>query len=174
MSYARRARRSLVTADHLWYCESWLWCVIDMNGSLSVLLVDDEPVISLDLCDTLLEAGFRVIGPAATMPTALTLLILHKPDLAVIDIKFRNKICLDLARQLKQRNIPFIVYTGYPRDSADVIEFREAPRLEKPALPSELLKALTALAVSSVREGHLSATSDKTASSQALMSRAVR
>ena len=96
----------------------------DSGKKRSVLLVDDEPLISLDLCDTLTEAGYNVIGPASTMAAALSLLDRQRPQMAVIDVKFRDGLCLDLARALRLRSVPFIVHTGYPRDSGDAVEFR--------------------------------------------------
>lgn len=134
-----------------------------LGNGLSVLLVDDEPLIGLDLCDLLIEAGYNVIGPAATMPIAVSLLDRYMPQMAVIDVKLRDGLCLDLARQLRRRKVPFIVHTGYPRDCLDAIELREAPRLEKPVTPLELLSALRELSAASVQDGCSPVVSDKTA-----------
>lgn len=142
----------------------------NVEKQISVLLVDDEPLIGLDLCDILIAAGYQVVGPASSASAAFLLLEEYFPKLAIIDVKLRNEICLDLPRQLWDRKIPFIVHTGYPRDSFDIDEFRDAPRLQKPASPSDLLKALSTLSALSVQDGQLPATSDKTASAQALMS----
>ncbi len=140
----------------------------NVDRKISVLLVDDEPLISLDLCDTLSEAGYLVIGPASTISAALALLDRQRPQLAVIDVKFRDGVCLELARELRQRGVPFIVHTGYPPDGSDAIEFRDAPRLTKPASPPDLLKALSQLSASPVQNGLPRSVPDKTAS-RALM-----
>lgn len=121
--------------------------------NISVLLVDDEPLIGLDLSDTLVGAGYEVIGPASTIATALSLLDRQTPRYAVIDVKVRDGLCLDLARQLRRQNVPFIIHTGYPRDGSDPMEFSEAPRLIKPASPSDLLQALMDLSAAPVRDG---------------------
>lgn len=141
----------------------------DGGKKRSVLLVDDEPLISLDLCDTLTEAGYSVIGPASTMAAALSLLDRQRPQLAVIDVKFRDGLCLELARALRLHGVPFIVHTGYPPDSADAVEFRDAPRLQKPASPADLLDALGRLSAASLEEQPSPAASDMTGSAQALM-----
>ena len=39
-----------------------------------VLVVEDEPLIAFDVADHLREAGFEVIGPAASVSAALKLL----------------------------------------------------------------------------------------------------
>lgn len=133
------------------------------DDNISVLLVDDEPLIGLDLSDTLVGAGYKVIGPASTVATALSLLDRQTPRYAVIDLKVRDGPCVDLARQLRRRNVPFIVHTGYPRDVSEPIEFSEAPRLLKPASPSDLLRALVDLSAASLRDATRPDEPDRTA-----------
>lgn len=140
------------------------------GGNISVLLVDDEPLIGLDLSDTLVGAGYQVIGPASTLEAALALLDRQAPRYAVIDVKVRDGLCFDLARQLRRRHVPFIIHTGYPRDGSDPKEFKEAPRLIKPASPSDLLQALTDLAAASARDGMRPDETDETAPAPVLLS----
>lgn len=145
----------------------------NIDKTTSVLIVDDEPLISLDLSDTLSEAGYCVVGPASTISSALALLDPQRPQLAVIDLKLRDGLCFELVRALRLRNVPFIVHTGYPRDNADAVEFRDAPRLQKPASPAELLDALGRLSVSPVGD-EPPAASNETASAQAVTAGTMR
>lgn len=139
-----------------------------VGRNISVLLVDDEPLISLDVSDTLMRAGYEVIGPASTIAAALSLLDNQVPQCAVIDVKIRNEMSLELARQLRRRHVPFIVHTGYPRDASDAQEFSEAPRLLKPASPSDLLNALIDLSPAPASEGVQPNEPDKTDLASAL------
>src|SRR3546814_4705323 len=35
-----------------------------------ILLIEDEPLIAMDMCDTLEDAGYTVVGPASTLDEA--------------------------------------------------------------------------------------------------------
>jgi DNA-binding response OmpR family regulator len=51
-----------------------------------VLIVEDDPLIALDVEQTLLAAGFDVCGVAASEADALALAERFRPELAIVDI----------------------------------------------------------------------------------------
>lgn len=57
---------------------------------VSVLIVEDESIIALNLKETLLELGYRVCGVAATSAKALHLLERELPQLILMDISLKN------------------------------------------------------------------------------------
>ena len=111
----------------------------------SVLLIENEPLISLDLCNTLVEAGYQVIGPANTVAGALFLLRQHKPDFAILDILLSDGPCTEVARQLQRLHILFLIYSGYGRHSVEIDGFSDVPWLAKPAQPSEIIGSIDAM-----------------------------
>ena len=52
----------------------------DESISKLILVVEDSAFVALDLQETLLDAGFRVLGPAGTVTEALKLIDDHRPD----------------------------------------------------------------------------------------------
>ena len=52
----------------------------------SILVVEDEPLLAMDIGMTLLAAGFRVVGPAKANAEALSLLKTDNPDLVILDL----------------------------------------------------------------------------------------
>ena len=104
------------------------------------LLVEDEVLIGMDLEASLREAGFDVHWAASTR-TASEFLAGADFDVAVLDVTVRSEPCVPLARELKRRRVPFIVYSGHPRDDG-LIVFQDAPWLEKPAETKEIITAL--------------------------------
>jgi two-component system, response regulator PdtaR len=56
-----------------------------------ILIVEDEFLVALALEHALLEAGFDVVGVAATAEEALELASSERPDLAVVDIRLAGK-----------------------------------------------------------------------------------
>lgn len=104
------------------------------------LIVEDEVLIGLDLDDSLCAAGFEV-RCVASIRSAFEVLATAAFDVAILDFIVRSEPCMHLARELKQRHIPFLIYSGQPRDESSG-EFRGVPWLEKPADPKVLITAL--------------------------------
>ena len=52
-----------------------------------VLVAEDETIIRLDLVEMLTESGYEVVAQAENGAVAVELAKLHKPDLAILDVK---------------------------------------------------------------------------------------
>jgi DNA-binding NarL/FixJ family response regulator len=57
------------------------------RASVTVVLVDDEPLIRSALAQTLSAAGFELVGEAATGEDAIELVLDLRPDVVLMDIK---------------------------------------------------------------------------------------
>jgi DNA-binding response OmpR family regulator len=97
------------------------------------------------LAEELVDAGFAVSGPFASCAAAMDSLDTQPPRAAILDIELIDGACVELARELKIRRIPFVVLTGYasslPRDDA----FSGVPWLTKPFGHEEIIGTLRAL-----------------------------
>ena len=58
---------------------------------MRVLIVEDEPMISLLLEDWLNELGHEVVGPARDSRSALALIGSASPDAAIVDVSLRGE-----------------------------------------------------------------------------------
>ncbi len=95
------------------------------------LVVEDEPLVALDVVAALEQAGATVAGRAATIRDALDI-IEHTPlDAAMLDVNLRGERADDIAAALARHNVPFLFVTGYGRESLPEA-FAEWPRLAKP------------------------------------------
>ena len=54
---------------------------------IKILVAEDEALIRMDLVEMLNEAGYEVVAEAADGAQAIELAQLHKPDLAILDVK---------------------------------------------------------------------------------------
>jgi response regulator NasT len=54
---------------------------------IRILVAEDEALIRMDLVEMLGEAGYEVVAQAADGAEAIELAQLHKPDLAILDVK---------------------------------------------------------------------------------------
>ena len=60
------------------------------SAALRVLIVEDEPIIALDLELMLRDAGHAVVGVAATEEGAADLALRERPDLILLDLRLAN------------------------------------------------------------------------------------
>jgi response regulator RpfG family c-di-GMP phosphodiesterase len=110
-----------------------------------ILIVEDECVVSMEMEMALRAEGADVIGPEASVESALRILESQQPvDLAVIDINLRGEPAYPIVAALKRRKVPFLIATGY---SASEIapEHADVPYLGKPVSMSKVTAALTQL-----------------------------
>ncbi len=54
---------------------------------IRILVAEDEALIRMDLVEMLNEAGYEVVAEASDGAQAIELAQLHKPDLAILDVK---------------------------------------------------------------------------------------
>ena len=108
------------------------------------LIVEDQALIGMSLEASLEEAGFDVIGPFGRKAQALASLEDETPDLALLDVMLPDGSSVELARELKQRSVPFAIYSGL-RPEAGTPEFRDVPWLEKPVSRRALAETLSRL-----------------------------
>ena len=107
-----------------------------------VLVVENELVIGLDLADGLTRLGYRIAGPFGFSAEALGWLESHTPDLAIVDLGLADGTGLDVARNLRRRGVPFVVFSGASlKDQVDG-ELLGMPWIEKPATLSHVVRAL--------------------------------
>ena len=109
-----------------------------------VLVVEDEYLQAWDCCDWLRDAGAIVAGPVGDAAAARDILDRQRVDAAVVDINLGQGPDFQLASQLTNRGVPFIFATGY---DARVVPagFRQAPLLQKPFEPQDLVAAVGSL-----------------------------
>ena len=113
------------------------------SASSRVLLVESNAIIGVDLADQLERGGYEVAGPFACAAAAKWLQS-RTPDLAVLDVDLQSGPCVELARELRQRGVPLLIFSAHDRQHA-LAEFRCLRWLPMPAPRDALHIALQAL-----------------------------
>jgi CheY-like chemotaxis protein len=106
-----------------------------------VLIVEDDPIIALDLEDTILGFGVTTIRTAGSVAKALEMIADRAPDFALLDVGLIREKSFAIAERLAASNIPFAFVTGYGPDVHLPPAFANTPRLLKP-FSAEALEAL--------------------------------
>ena len=112
-----------------------------LKGAL-ILVVEDEPLIALDIRASLEDAGARVLQ-AAKVETALAAIDAHACSAAVVDYWLGLEPGRAVARRLKQKAVPFLYYSGRTLD--DFTSGSGVPVVAKPAGGREIVGILRLL-----------------------------
>ena len=83
-----------------------------VTQSRSILIVEDEPLISMMLEDFLDALGHRVAGSCDTVAAALDRVEEGGFDAAIIDVNLGGQLIWPVADRLAERGIPYILATG--------------------------------------------------------------
>lgn len=112
----------------------------DLRGK-RILVIEDEPLVSMDIETILSESGSEVVGPAGNIAHAQRIIETETFDGALVDANLGGHPVNELASALVSRNIPFMFLTGYGRESLPNA-FRHASMIEKPYTREQLISAM--------------------------------
>ena len=114
-----------------------------MNATFasSVLILEDEPLIAMDLEDAVEKIGFASVTTLTRSEDATVWLESNCPTLAIIDIQLKDGPCVEVAETLDKRAVPFIVCSGAERWEIHKA-FRKGIWLPKPCDPVRLIDAV--------------------------------
>jgi CheY-like chemotaxis protein len=117
---------------------------VDNVKQTRILIVEDEPMIALDLQDFLVDAGFEVVAVAGRLDKALALIENVDVDVAVVDANLAGVSASPAAAALVTRGVPFVVLSGYSL-AQQQDAFPGGHFLQKPCRPARLIDALNHL-----------------------------
>jgi PAS domain S-box-containing protein len=100
-----------------------------MEAPCSILIVEDEAVIALDLQLQLEDMGYRVLGPAESGPQALALAAQERPDLVLMDIRIQGPIDgIETAARLgRVSGLPVVFLTSHSDEETVAQAARTSP-----------------------------------------------
>ncbi|MGQ9369849.1 response regulator [Azospirillum sp. ST 5-10] len=108
-----------------------------------VLIVEDEALVALYTAELLEEAGYTVVGMAATGASALATAAQDPPALALVDVRLPGGMDgIEVAGELRRRFGTRIVFISGTLDAATLARAQPLDPyacLQKPVRPAELL-----------------------------------
>lgn len=106
------------------------------------MVVEDEPIVGMDIEAILSEAGLQVVGPVTSALEALELIGSGQLDCALIDFVLTDGDASDVIAKLTGNSIPFAFVTGLSRDGIPPA-YGDIPTVSKPFAASELLNCVS-------------------------------
>lgn len=114
-----------------------------MSKKRNILIVEDEPLISMMLEDFLLSLGHRVSAICETVDEALAAVDSSSFDIAILDVNLKGESVWPVAARLRERGIPFVLASGGHVDPPPP-EFLAVPMIDKPYTIDRVTPAIEA------------------------------
>lgn len=110
---------------------------------MSILILEDDPFISIDACEAIAELGFEAI-PAYDCATAVGFIQTQACKGALLDFDLNGDNSIEVARLLEAHETPYCFVTG--RSIEEIVEASglQATVYTKPANYAEIAQALVA------------------------------
>lgn len=110
-----------------------------------LLVVEDDYLVGITICDQLAGAGYIVLGPAVTGEEAVSLALEQRPDLVLMDIRLPGKMDgVEAAIELAGEGIQVLFVSAHsdPRTRSRGEAASPCGWIEKPFSNTQLLKAV--------------------------------
>lgn len=108
----------------------------------TVLVVEDEFIIALDVSETVQDLGFQLQGPYADKARAFAAIEQQLPDAAILDVHVADGDVFPLADALAKAGVPIIFHSGHYQQDVMQRRYPGAFSCGKPCSPSELVTVL--------------------------------
>ncbi|WP_246204965.1 response regulator [Altericroceibacterium indicum] len=115
---------------------------IDNLSRPTVLVVEDEFIIALDLSETVRDLGYTLEGPYADTENAFVAIDRVMPDCAILDIRTADGEVYPLADTLTEAGVPIIFHSGHVQPEHIATRYPHAVACTKPCPPDRLVKVL--------------------------------
>ncbi len=110
-----------------------------------ILLAEDEPLLLIDLYDTLVSAGAKVVFQAASVQSAMFLVKSETVHCAVLDVKLKDGYVDPVADLLHQSGKGIVFITAVVDTARLLQNWPSAVVLRKPASECDLISASIAV-----------------------------
>lgn len=88
---------------------------------MSVLVIDDHPVVRIGIIKALTAAGFNCIGQAGSLKEAIAMIALHNPQVITVDINLPDGNGLEIVQWARKQSPSLIIIVLSLNDELDLI-----------------------------------------------------
>lgn len=117
-----------------------------MSDRFKILIVEDDALIAMELCERLADMGYEILGPAHNVDDAHRLVAEGpRPDAALLDANLAGQSSVSVGSALAAQGVPIAFCTGYDKIRNLPAELEHAPILTKPIGDADLISGLKRL-----------------------------
>ena len=116
-----------------------------MLDDLRILLLEDEPLIAMELAEIISAAGGTVAASIRTAQEALGFFDEANIDVAILDVHLRTGTSFEVAEALAELKIPFVFCTGGGQDQRHIAKWPDVPVIVKPYRAGVVVETLSKL-----------------------------
>ncbi|MEO9130961.1 MAG: response regulator [Sphingomonas sp.] len=113
-----------------------------MLKGLPVLIVENEPLIAIDLSHAVWDREGIVIGPVPTVAEAMAILAGQPVGAAILDAKLDDRDVTPLAIRLIEQAVPFVIHSGTGLPAELAAAHPDLPLILKPECPNAVVATL--------------------------------
>ena len=110
----------------------------------SILVVEDEPLIAMEIAEAFKQAG-AIVTTTMSVKQARILVEHDGLSAAILDHALHDGDSSQLCARLKERDIPFVIYSGFSKIDGVCAD---GPLVKKPASPDVLIATVEGLLAS--------------------------
>lgn len=111
------------------------------RASCTILLLDDEPLILMDLECAAEDEGCRSLCATSTGQALAMLSGAHHIDVAVLDVTLQNgETCVPVARELERLRIPYLLHSGDLDRHDETVRALGSELIAKPACSARVIR----------------------------------
>ena len=111
-------------------------------SDLTIIYVEDEIIVAIEISEQLKELGFKQVQTAHTLRAAEELVRDHTPDIALLDVNLGNgERSTDLGLMLRDRGATVVFASGYNKCELGA-RLQSFDFLEKPIGPGDIAALL--------------------------------
>lgn len=111
----------------------------------TILIVEDDPFIAMDLEDAFETSGYKVVGLCANVREGLDVLNKLEPTVATLDYNLGSETSIPLARELQDRKIPYLFISAQMNRAIFGHDLEKRPIIAKPFVPHQLVTIVEAM-----------------------------
>lgn len=110
-----------------------------------VLIIEDEPLIAMDLSEIVEGLGHHVVNVATTRAEAVAAARVCKPSLIIADVSLsdRSSGIEAVADILREENIPIVFVTAFPEKVRAALHLAVSEVVSKPFFPGSIQNAVS-------------------------------
>lgn len=118
--------------------------VVSTIAGHSILVIEDEPLVAMEIASLLEDEGAVIAANAASLPEARAMVAAGGFDVALLDGNLQGQSVEEIAQMLVEAGTPFAFVTGYGRENLPAA-FGDRPLIGKPFTREALIACVSGL-----------------------------